>query len=624
MNKLRMTSQDLVKNNIEKIENLFPNCITEKIEDSGKIVKAINFDILRQELSDEVVEGNEERYVLTWPDKKKSILLSNSPVAKTLRPCREESVNFNSTKNLYIEGDNLDVLKILRETYLGKIKVISIDPPYNTGNDFVYEDDFSETIEDHLFRSTQIDDLGNKLVENPESNGRYHTDWLNMMYPRLKVSKDLLSEDGIIFIHIDDNECYNLIKMCNEIFGEDNYIGNLVWKSRQNKDNRNISGLSIDHEYIVIYGKNNKLRLLKGSDRKTEQYSNPDNDVRGDWTSGNMVGILDESLRPNCHYDLINPSTNINYGKPRMGWRYDKNTMDRLIKENRILWPDNPEGRPRRKVFLNELSDNLPGLSSLFGQDIYTRNGTAEIESLFGFRCFDYPKPTQLIDEIIMQSTNYDKPHIILDFFSGSATTAHSVLNVNSIDSGSRQFILVQIPEATNPNSPAYNFGLKNICEIGKERIRRAGNKIIENNPLTTNTLDIGFRVFKLDSSNMNDVFYFPDHLSKDLLDSTTDNIKPDRTGEDLLFQLMLEFNLTLDMPIEKKDIQGKEVFIVNENDLIACFDKCIEDTFIKELAILKPLYAVFRDLSFFSDSVKINIHEIFKMYSPTTEVKVL
>ena len=386
MNKLNMQTTNVVDENIKRIGELFPNCLIERLDENGKPETAIDFDLLRQELSKSIVEGPEERYQFTWPDKRNAIRLANAPTTDTLRPCREESVDFDNTQNLYIEGDNLEVLKLLRENYLGKVKMIYIDPPYNTGNDFVYNDDFAQTASDYVHNSGQEDEEGNRLVANTESNGRFHTDWLNMIYPRLKVAKDLLSEDGVIFISIDDNEVDNLKKICDEVLGQDNFVAQFIWKSRQNKDNRNITGVSIDHEYIICFAKNSSIRALKGSERKTEQYQNPDNDPRGPWASANMAGLLSADLRPNCHYDLINPETGINYGRPQMGWRYDKNTMDRLIAEKRIIWPDSPEGRPRKKSFLSEITEVLPGFSSVVGQDIYTRNATKEVEFLFGNR----------------------------------------------------------------------------------------------------------------------------------------------------------------------------------------------------------------------------------------------
>lgn len=651
MDKLKMHTPNLADENFKKLAALFPNAVTETINEDGEVVRAIDADVLRQEISATVVEGSQERYQFTWPDKKKSVVLANQPIAKTLRLVREKSVGRDGTpgsidtENIYIEGDNLDALKLLQETYLGKIKMIYIDPPYNTGNDFVYEDDFSQDIDEYMGISGQFDDDGNRLVQNTESNGRFHTDWLNMLYPRLRIAKDLLSDDGVIFISIDDNEQSNLKKICDEILGADNFVANFIWKSRQNKDNRNINGVSIDHEYVLVYGRVNDRRLFKGEERTGNGYSNPDNDPRGAWTSANMAGIATESQRPNLHYDLVDPKTGINYGRPKMGWRYDINTMTRLIAEGRILWPDKPDGRPRRKSYLNELSDNLPGFTSLIGPDIYTRNGSIEIDNLFGERLFNFPKPSELLKPLLFQIT--DKDSIILDFFSGSATTAHAVMQLNAEDGAHRKFILVQLPEVTDEKSEARKAGFKTICDIGEERIRRAGKKILEernvgvtppqhphqggqrsldlpNMTHETSTLDIGFRVFRVDSSNMKDVYYRPNDFKQGQMEMFADNIKEDRTSEDLLFQVMLDLGVLLSSKIEETTIDGKKVFSVADDYLIACFDKDVTDETVKAIAQKKPFYAVFRDAGIASDSVMTNFEQIFETYSPKTQRKVL
>lgn len=620
MEKLNMQTTNIVDENIKRIGKLFPNCLTERLNDEGKPEVAIDFDQLRQELSKDIVEGVEERYQFTWPDKRNAIRLANAPTTDTLRPCREESVDFDNTQNLYIEGDNLQVLKLLRENYLGKVKMIYIDPPYNTGNDFVYNDDFSQSAGVYMHNSGQEDEEGNRLVVNAESNGRFHTDWLNMIYPRLKVAKDLLSEDGVIFISIDDNEVENLKKICDEVFGESNFVAQFIWKSRQNKDNRNITGVSTDHEYIICFAKNATIRALKGSERKTDQYQNPDNDPRGPWVSANMAGLLSADLRPNCHYDLINPATGINYGRPQMGWRYDKNTMARLIAENRIIWPDTPDGRPRKKSFLSEITEVLPGFSSIVGVDVYTRNATKEVESLFGNRYFDFPKPSNLICDFVEQSTVKDS--IVLDFFSGSGTTAHSVMQVNAKDGGNRKYIMVQLSEETDDKSEAFKAGYQNICEIGKERIRRAGKKIKEESPLTTQELDTGFRVLKLDSSNMQDVYYTPSEFNEQKL--FDDNIKPDRTEEDLLFQTMIELGIELSAKIEKRSIAGKTVWSVSDGYLMACFDEEVNETTITEIARQQPYYFVMRDSSLANDQVADNFEQIWEEYSKDTVRRIL
>ena len=624
MDKLRMQSTNGVQENMAKIQSLFPDCVTETIDErTGELVRKVDFEKLQQNLSDVIISGREERYQFTWPDKKKAILLANSPVNAALRPCREESVDFDNTQNLYIEGDNLDVLKCLKETYLHKVKMIYIDPPYNTGNDFVYEDDFAESSAEYLANSGQFDEQGNRLVTNTESNGRFHTDWLNMIYPRLKVARDLLTDDGVIFISIDDNEQENLKRVCDEIFGESNFVACFIWKSRQNKDNRNITGVSIDSEYILCYSKKSGDRVFKGTERKTEQYKNPDNDPRGPWTSANMVGLATKDARPNLHYDLINPQDGINYGCPEKGWRYDKNSMAKLIESKRILWPDTPHGRPRRKAFLSELSDdNLPGFSSIIENGVFTNTATKEIHALLDGHWFDFPKPSILIKDFLQQTTFSDS--IILDFFSGSATTAHAVMQLNAEDGGNRKFIMVQLPELTDENSEAYKAGYKTICEIGKERIRRAGKKIKADSPLTTQDLDTGFRVLKLDSSNMEDIYYSPKDISQADLFSMVDNVKPDRTAEDLLFQVMLELGSTLDSKIETEVVAGKTIYNVADGYLVACFDKDVTDEVVTTIAKMHPLYAVLRDTSMATDSTATNFEQLFKTYSPDTVTKIL
>ncbi len=631
MEKLKMQTADMAERNVELLGQMFPNCLTETINADGKLVRAIDFDKLRQELACEVVEGAEERYQFTWPDKRAAIRLANAPTNKTLRPCREESVDFDNTENLYIEGDNLEVLKLLRENYLGKVKMIYIDPPYNTGNDFVYNDDFAQGKAEFEAQSGLFDEEGRRMadpmVQNTESNGRFHTDWLNMIYPRLKVAKDLLADDGVIFISIDDCEVRNLKCICDEVFGEVNFVAQFIWKSRQNKDNRNVTGVSIDHEYILCYSRRANCRALKGADRKTDQYTNPDNDPRGPWTSANMAGLLSADLRPNCHYDLINPKTGINYGRPKMGWRYDKNTMNRLIDEDRIIWPEDPNGRPRKKSFLSEIKEVLPGFSSLVGQDIYTRMATLEVEEVMGERYFDFPKPSKLIKDFVQQSSISDS--LILDFFSGSATTAHAVMQLNAEDGGNRRFIMVQLPELTDEKSEAYKAGYKNICEIGKERIRRAGRKIKEENASKEGIerLDVGFRVLKLDESNMADVYYTPaDTPIQTTLafDALVDNIREGRTAEDLLFQVLPECNLPLSSKIEIREIHGKKVFVVEDGYLMACFDKDINEAVITAIAKEKPYYFVMCDRSIATDNVADNFDQIFNAYSKETVRRIL
>jgi adenine-specific DNA-methyltransferase len=623
---LKMQSPDFIQENIEVLRALFPNCFTEARDDSGEISIAIDFDQLQQELGGTFAETSQERYRLEWPGKRQSLVAANSPIAKTLRPATNESVNFDESRNVFIEGDNLDALKLLQETYLGSIKMIYIDPPYNTGNDFVYEDDFSESKQEFLLRSNQTNELGNRLVANPQSHGRFHSDWLSMMFPRLRLARNLLREDGVIFISIDDGEVANLRKICDEIFGSDKFIGCFVWKSRQNIDNRTINGASVDHEYVVCYGKS-----IRGSARKVEQYSNPDTDPRGDWTSGNMVGIATADRRPNLHYDLIDPSTGINYGCPPMGWRYDPKSMTRLIEEKRILWPASPEGRPRRKAFLSEIDSEFTGFSTVIGQGIFTRDGTADTLELFGERVFSFPKPVSLMKILVEQATSGDDT--VLDFFAGSGTTAHAVMAQNAIDGGNRKFIVVQLPEALDADNreqkTASDYCAKlgkprNISELTKERIRRAGQAIVHEDIHKGWSKDIGFRVLKVDTSNMKDVFYRPDEIVQGDLLSAVDNVKPDRVAEDLLFQVLVDWGTELTLPIRREVVGDKSVFFVDENALVACFDTGITEGLVKELAKHEPLRAVFRNSGFVSDAVKINVEQIFRQLSPGTEVKTI
>ncbi len=610
MEKLKKTANpvDLV---LAKVRDLCPAAVQGD---------KIDFERLRSELEPSLSEEN-ETYNFTWVGKRDAILGATLPVGKTLRPDVETSKNWDETKNLYIEGDNLDVLKLLQESYLGKVKMIYIDPPYNTGNDFVYCDNFAEKCKEYMDKKGQCDvETNERLFKNDESNGRYHSNWCTMIYPRLKVARDLLSDDGVIFISIDDNEQANLKKICDEVFGEDNFIANFIWKSRQNKDNRNLTGVSVDHEYILAYSKTAGVRSFEGGDRKETQYSNPDNDERGPWCSANMAGLLDASKRPNCHFDLINPITNINYGKPAMGWRYDKNTMNKLIEEDRILWPAEATGRPRRKVFLSELTI-LPGYSSVVGVDVYTRNGSKDVVDLFEQKFFDYPKPTDLILDFVKQTTQKDS--IILDFFSGSATAAHAVMQLNAEDGGNRRFIMVQLPEQTDEKSEAFKAGYKNICEIGKERIRRAGDKIMAEHP--DSKLDIGFKVFKLDEPNMKTgILNEPSAQTQAGLFENVENIVDGRTSLDLLYDSMIKLGLTLDLDVKTVQSGDTEYFNVDNNSLIACFADQIPESIVHEIAAMHPLRVVFRDSSFANDAAKINVTEIFKTISPNTKITVL
>lgn len=640
MEHLNMQSMDKVAANVAKIRELFPNCVTERINKEGKLEHAIDFDMLKQELSDHVVDGLQERYQFTWPDKRKAILAANAPINKTLRPCREESVDFDNTENLYIEGDNLEVLKLLRENYLGEVKMIYIDPPYNTGNDFVYEDDFKQSLDEYIENSGQLDDAGNRLVANTESNGRFHTDWLNMIYPRLKVAKDLLSEDGVIFISIDDNEVKNMISVCNEIFGEENLVATIPWQSRASIQND--TDFSVNHEYIVVYAKVRRQanRRLKESNYKEwmkkdsfvckplpvdkSRFSNPDNDPRGAWKADPFDA---PNVRPNLTYEITNPNTGEKHLPPRgRHWRTDIHKFASALADNRIIFGVNGLGRPQLKVFYEEKKMFGSIDNSWFSADRIgtTTNGTQEVMVMFdNIKLFDTPKPTTLLNKLLYLS-NLEKDSLILDFFSGSATTAHAVMQLNAEDGGKRKFIMVQLPEVCAENSEAYKAGYKNICEIGKERIRRAGKKIKEENPLTTQGLDIGFRVLKCDSSNMEDVYFTP----KDYMDKQqslfVDNIKKDRSDEDLLFDAMLKLDTPLSSKIEKITIAGKTVYNVAQGHLMACFDKNVTDEVITAIAKEMPSYFVMRDSSQADDSVAINFEQIFNTYSPQTVRRVL
>lgn len=621
MDKLKMQTANKADENFKKLAALFPDAVTETVDENGEVVRAIDKDVLMQEISCKVVDGKEERYQFTWPDKKKSVLLANAPINKTLRPCRKESVDFDNTENLYIEGDNLEVLKLLQETYLGKIKMIYIDPPYNTGNDFVYEDDFAQSTEEYFSNSGQFDEEGNRMVQNTESNGRFHTDWLNMIYPRLKLAKDLLADDGFIFISIGEEEINNMYTVCNEVYGSSCHLGTFIWKRRQMVDSRSKTGVSEDHEYLLCYAKSVSQRI-RGAKADMGKYSNPDNDSRGDWMSADMTGLATASQRPNLHYEFSNPKTGVVYACPPLGWRYDRKHMEELIKNDEIIWPSVPSGRPRRKKFAKDLQSQYTGLSTIL-DTVYNTQATRELKTLFdGEDFFDFPKPTDYLKLIVQQGTSNEG--IVLDFFSGSATTAHAVMQLNAEDGGHRKFIMVQLPEKTDEKSEAYKAGYKNICEIGEERIRRAGAKIKEEAGLAAQNLDVGFRVLKCDTSNMKDVYYAPADVDKSMFAMLEDNIKENRSPEDLLFQVMLDLGAMLSSKIEQTTIAGKTVFNVEDNYLIACFDDDVTEETITAIAKQKPYYFVMRDSSMAGDSVATNFDQIFAAYSPDTVRKVL
>ena len=613
MEKLNMMSKNGVQENIEKIKALFPNAVTEVLRD-GKPMLAVDFDVLKQEMSSVLIDDKEERYQFTWPDKKKSVLLANTPISATLRPCKEESVDFDNTENLYIEGDNLDVLKLLQETYLGKIKMIYIDPPYNTGNDFVYEDDFTADRVDYLANSGQYDDQGNRLFQNTEANGRFHTDWLNMIYPRLKLARDLLSDDGVIFISIDDNEQANLKKLCDEVFGEDNFVASMIWQQRKGGGNDS-KYIAKDHEYIHVYAKNisnlpDNWRIEQSEEYLKRYKECDENGKKYYW---------DTLVRNGLQNPIIITIQTPDSKEITINSQWSKERVLEGLKNGTVRFTKTSNGWSlHHKVYMG----GGQVLRSILMDCGNNRSAVVELTELFGELYFDYPKPSQLVKMFAKLCTNKDS--IILDFFSGSATTAHAVMQLNAEDGGNRKFIMVQLPEKCDEKSEAYKAGYKNICEIGKERIRRAGKKIKEENPLTTANLDTGFRVLKLDSSNMKPVYYKPEDYTQDLLSGLEDNIKEDRTPMDLLFQVMLELGKPLSAKIEEKVIGGKNVFVVNDDDLIACFDSNITEEVVKQIALMKPLYAVFRDSSMANDSLNTNFEQIFATYSPNTTRKVL
>ena len=678
MEKLHMQTHNIVDENIKKIAELFPNCLTERLDENGKPEAAIDFDQLRQELSKDIVEGPEERYQFTWPDKRNAIRLANAPTTDTLRPCREESVDFDNTQNLYIEGDNLEVLKLLRENHLGKVKMIYIDPPYNTGNDFVYNDDFAQTAGDYVHNSGQEDEEGNRLVANTESNGRFHTDWLNMIYPRLKVAKDLLSTDGAIFVSIDDNEICNLLKILNEIYGEHNYVADISWQKTYSPKNNN-TGVSAEVEHIVVYSKYpnwtpNRLNRTKQMD---SLYSNPDND-RCDWTSADAFApgavthqgmvyavqnpfngeliyptkgrcwcreqrIVFESISKWAKYKLVDLHdegmraeicgiSREDVRKEVAGIILDE-PLEEARKHASELYAKGPwplfyftkggQGRVRRKAYLDDMDGKI--VTNLWQYDEVGHNDEAkkELKSLFsGNAPFDTPKPTRLVKRILDIATKNDS--LVLDFFSGSATTAQATMEKNAEDFGQRRFILVQLNEKCN----VANYS--NLCEIGKERIRRAGKKIVEEQKAKQadlfssekKPLDVGFRVLKLDSSNMQDVYYSPEQFNENLL--FEDNIKHDRTDEDLLFQAMIELGIELSAKIEKREIAGKTVWSVADNYLMACFDKDVNETTITEIARQHPYYFVLRDSSLATDNVADNFEQIWEEYSKETVRRII
>lgn len=630
MEKLKMHSPNLVAKNIEQLAALFPNCVTESRGKDGDLKRAIDFDLLKQELSAHIVDGPQERYQLNWPGKREALLTANAPIAKTLRPCREESVNFDTTQNLFIEGDNLDALKLLQETYLGKVKLIYIDPPYNTGNDFIYNDDFAENIDLYVERSNQKDLHGNKLVTNTDTNGRYHSDWLSMMYARLKVAKNLLSEDGVIFISIDDSECHNLKKICDDIFGGFNFIASIIWQKRY-VSNVTAKWLSDMHDYILVYAKNKENVTFNDWERSEEQkdaYQNKDDDPRGVWRAQDLSASKPYSAGL---FEITGPTGNVFLPPPNRYWRCNKEQFDKWNDDNRIWWGVNKDARPMLKSFLSE---SVRGIKPHTWWDYkfagHNKEATLELKGIFGGDApFDTPKPKRLMKKLLELVS--DNKCVVMDFFSGSGSFAHAVLEKNVEDGGSRRFIAVQLDEYVEKNSGAYKAGYRTIADIAMDRLRKVGGEI-EGSVKHPSSVDVGFRVFKVDTSNMSEVYYNPDAIIQDDLFAQVENIKADRTEEDLLFQVMLDWGVDLMAPILRQTIDGKTVFFVDADAehkhgaLVACFDKTggIDDAFIRQLATFSPLRLVFRDTGFASDAVKINAEQLLKQLSPLTEVKAI
>lgn len=638
MDKMRMESVDMTAQNIEKIGALFPNCITETVDENGKAKKAINFELLKQMLSGDVIEGS-EAYEFTWVGKKAAIVEANKPIRKTLRPCKEESVNWDTTENLYIEGDNLEVLKLLQESYLGAIKMIYIDPPYNTGSDFIYRDDYKQSTDDYEDELGVYDEDGNRMFKNTDTNGRFHSDWCSMIYSRLMLARNLLADDGVIFISIDDNELDSLKKICDEILGESNFVANFVWQSTAGSNTG--TDIVTVTESILVYTKNRKICVFNGmiADEKSYYLSDEYEQERGKYALDKLdrrrvgshysealnypITMPDGTLRyPGGGSEKSTEGWNYLWSKTKVEWglaqgfiEFKKTNGEWNVYNKRYSKIDN-EGKPVERT--------IPFRNLITSDQYNTAQGTAEIRSLFECRPFDFPKPSNLIKHLLLTTVRKDKNATVLDFFSGSASTAHAVMQLNAEDGGNRKFIMVQVPESTQEESEALGAGYRNICEIGKERIRRAGTKIKEDSPLTTQNLDTGFRVLKLDETNMTDIYYAAGDYTQDLLSMLESNVKADRTDLDLLFGCLLEWGLPLSLPYTSEQIEGCTVHTYNDGDLIACFDEDIPDCVIKTIAKKQPLRAVFRDSSFANSPSKINVGEVFKLLAPDTRVKVI
>ncbi|ANJ58573.1 DNA methyltransferase [Pseudomonas silesiensis] len=629
MDKLKMHSQNLTEANIDKLAALFPNCVTEARDAAGELKKAIDFDLLRQELSSSIVDGPQERYQLNWPGKREALLMANAPIAKTLRPFRDESIDFDSTRNLFIEGDNLEALKLLQEVYLNRVKMIYIDPPYNTGNDFIYDDDFSENSEAYFERSNQQDATGRRLVANTEANGRFHSDWLSMMYPRIKLAWNLLKDDGSLFISIDDNEVDSLKKICDEIFGAQNFVATVIWQKVYAPKN-SAKHFSEDHDYIVIYAKNAASWTPTLLDRTAEQdalYKNPDQDTRGPWMSDNLTA---RNAYADGQYEVEGPTGKVFVPGRGLYWRHSKANFEKLIADNRIWWGADGNNMPRLKRFLSEVSGGrVPQTLWSYKEVGHTQEAKRELLDYVSFKntenVLNSVKPTKLLKRAIKIATSANSDDIVMDFFAGSAPAGQAVVALNMEDGGNRRYILVQIPEVL----PAPEDGFETIADLAKSRLRNFSAKVESDSNSQEGSsdglkLDVGFRYFKIDTSNMNEVYYIPDAVRQDLLSDQVDNIREDRTAEDLLFQVLLDWGVDLALPITQQIIAGKTVYFVDGNALVACFDIGIDEDFIKQLVGHKPLRVVFRDAGFASDSVKINVGQMFKLLSPATEIKTL
>ena len=627
MDKLKMHSPDLIEANIAKLADqvakLFPHCVTEARDAKGELARRIDFDLLRQELSPAIVDGPQERYQLNWPGKREALLTANAPIAKTLRPRREESVDFDTTRNLFIEGDNLEALKLLQETYLNQVKLIYIDPPYNTGRDFIYDDDFADDADSYLARSNQVDEAGARMVANTDANGRFHSDWLSMMYARLRLARNLLRDDGVLFISIDDNEVDNLRKVCCEIFGEDNFVAQIIWQKVYAPKN-SANWFSEDHDYVLVYARNKSSwhpEKLTRTEEMEARYKNPDNDPRGAWKPADMSARnrYDAGV-----YPVKCPSGRVIEGPPTgRYWVIDEDKFKALDADRRIWWGLNGDNAPAVKKFLSEVSGGRTPQTLWFYKEVgHTQDAKKTLLKYVPFKhtenVLNSVKPVELLQRILQLAGKPDDGSIVLDFFSGSATTAHAVLKQNAEDGGNRRYIGIQMPEPLPTPEP----DLGSIFEMGLTRIKNVCAELREQNATTTQ--DLGFRVLKIDSSNMTEVYYTPDAVTQETLPGLVDNIRADRTAEDLLFQVLLDWGVDLALPIERQTIAGKTVFLVDGNALAACFDTGIDEDFVKQLATHKPLRVVFRDAGFASDSVKINVAQVFKLLSPNTEIKTL